>query len=120
MFVNFSNHPSSLWGKEQLEASREFGEIVDVPFPLIDASLDEDEITIMAAKYLERIMASGPDCVMCQGEFTLAYQVIRGLREKGVKVVAACSERKSEEKRLEDGTTQRLTVFKFVKYRFYM
>ena len=32
MFINFSNHPSEAWGKAQLNAAMEYGEVIDIPF----------------------------------------------------------------------------------------
>lgn len=42
---------------------------------------------------MKQILALYPRAVLCQGEFCLAYQVITKLRKKGIKVLAACSER---------------------------
>ena len=33
MFVNFSNHPSSLWSENQRKEAEKYGEIVDLKFP---------------------------------------------------------------------------------------
>lgn len=119
MLVNFSNHPSEHWGKEQLNASKIYGEIVDVPFPLVSASANEAEIDRLSKEYLEKILSMNPECVMCQGEFTLSFRIVNGLMEKGIKVVAACSERKVLEINSGDGIVERKSVYKFARYRFY-
>lgn len=118
MFVNFTNHPSSRWGKEQLEASAPYGEIIDIPFPQIDPEASAEEITEKAERYAELILSRKPDFVLCQGEFCMAYHVIRLLKEKGIPVGAACSERRVQEKVGAAGT-EKTVLYRFVKYREY-
>lgn len=116
MFVNFTNHPSENWDQNQLDASMAYGEIVDVPFPNVDVTYNEDEVRVLAENAVAEIMALNPTCVLCQGEFNLAYLVISILIEKGIPVVAACTERVVEEHR-EGGIYKKVSQFKFVKYR---
>lgn len=97
MFVNFSNHPIEKWGERQLEAAKHYGEIVDIAFPHVDPECSTEKIKEIAEEYADKIIKSHPDCVLCQGEFCVSYHVISELKKKGIKVVAACSERKSEE-----------------------
>lgn len=44
MFINFSNHPSEAWGKTQLNAAMEYGEVIDIPFPAVNLYSNEEEI----------------------------------------------------------------------------
>ena len=44
MFINFSNHPSRAWGKTQLNAAMEYGEVIDIPFPAVNPYSNEEEI----------------------------------------------------------------------------
>lgn len=118
MFVNFTNHPSSCWGKEQLKASASYGEIVDVPFPQVDPSASSEEIVEKAKKYADLILHQKPDFVLCQGEFCMVYHVIKLLKEKGISVGAACSERKVQERVGETGT-EKTVFYQFVQYREY-
>jgi hypothetical protein len=117
--INFTNHPSDLWGEKQKSEALKYGEIIDIPFPKIDAGLDEEEIKNMAFEYLKKIYVLKPKAVICQGEFTLVYAVVTALREKGVKVLSACSERKVKETIMDDGTVQKTAIFDFVKFREY-
>ena len=55
---------------------------------------------------------------MCQGEFGLTYQLVSLLKEKGIQVVYSCSERKTVEKKTENGTIK-ASEFCFVKFREY-
>ena len=118
-FVNFSNHSSKYWSKNQIEAARAWGEIVDIPFPNVEADCTEEEIRYIAESTIQEIMKYQPQAVLCQGEFTLSYAVIRCLRQMGIMVCAACSKRIAEEICLEDGISKKESQFEFVRFRKY-
>ena len=119
MFINCSNHKSSDWSKEQLDAARMYGDIVEIPFPAVKADSTMEEIESTAEEICSRIVTLSPTCVMCQGEFTLTYALVKRLLIAGINTVAACAERSVEEKKLEDGSTQKTAVFRFVGFRNY-
>lgn len=119
MFLNFSNHSSEGWGEDELAAARQWGEIRDLPFPNVAPELDEDAVAALARDCVRRILALKPDAVLCQGEMTLCFRVTQGLLDAGVPVVAACSERIVTERQLEDGGYQKLSVFRFRRFRAY-
>lgn len=114
MFVNFTNHPSAIWGKKQYDEARIYGEIVDVPFPEVDPTADEDYITSLADTCMKEILKHHPTAVLCQGEFCLAYQVIGRCKTLGIPVLAACSERC-----VEEIGNQKTVTFSFVRFRRY-
>ena len=118
IFVNFSNHPSDMWSKEQLEAAKEYGRVVDIPFPAVEGAASTEDVIEQAGPYIEQIVALTPKAVMCQGEFTLAVYVISSLIKRGIPVVAACSERNviNEER---DGELKKTVIFRFIKFREY-
>ncbi len=118
MFINLSNHASECWPQEQREAAGQWGEVVDYPFPAVPADMDGTQVSEMAEKIVDEIMAMAPHIVMCQGEFTLSYAIIRALRARGVTVVAACSERRVKET-LVDGKYEKRAGFEFVRFREY-
>ena len=120
VFVNFSNHSSDKWSEEQLNAAEALvaGKVVDVLFPSVDATKDEDYIERTAVKYVEKICSYVPDVVMCQGEFGLTYMVVKLLKEKNICVVYSCSKRITVEKRIGDETVK-ISKFKFIKFRKY-
>ena len=97
MFVNFSNHPSSLWSENQRKEAEKYGEIVDLKFPSVNPDDSRDNLIRLAECYIQQILKFKPQCVMCQGEMGLVYHVVRKLKEEDVKVVAACSHRMVEE-----------------------
>ena len=77
-----------------------------------------EEVHELARVCAEKIMEMKPECVLCQGEFCLSYQVIQKLKKAGIKVVAACSERKTEEKKIGNDT-RKVSYFIFVQFREY-
>ena len=113
-FVNFTNHPSDKWEAEQRQSALEYGEIVDLPFPAVEAEADEAVINDMAASYVEKILKLQPCVVLCQGEFCLVFQVTTMLKAQGVTVLAACGKREVK----EYGNKKEVT-FKFVRFRKY-
>lgn len=119
MFINLSNHPAVLWDDNQLNHAKRWGEIVDYKFPTVDAQASSAEVANMAAAIVSDILKMKPDVVMCQGEFTLSNRVVQMLLANGVKVVAACTERESEEYVDEDGTVRKISKFRFVQFREY-
>mgnify|MGYP006924884498 FL=1 len=118
-FINLSNHPSSGWGEEQKQAAKQWGTIIDYPFPEVDAQSSTQNIKELAGTIVISVLKKNPSAIMCQGEMTLTYQLVKLFKEKGLTVLAACSERKISETILPDGTYQKKAVFQFVKFREY-
>ncbi len=122
MFINFSNHPKAKWSQAQLDGTIQFGEIIDIPFPTVEATADEEKIRLLAEQYVGKIssIAKQDDVIMVQGEFSLTYAVITRLNALGYKVVTACSERIVTEWKDETGETIKEARFKFKRYREYV
>ena len=118
MFVNFSNHPSDKWSDDQKKAAEEYGEIVDSAFPEVEPTMHTEEVQELADECAQKILTLEPDFVLCQGEFCLAFAVTEILKERGVRVGAACSRRVCEEY-VEDGVTKKVNTFRFVQFREY-
>lgn len=119
LFINCSNHSSANWSRKQKEAAGMYGCIKDFSFPEVDPAWSREEIYACAERLCQKILAQNPEAVMCQGEFTLTYAVVKRLKKENVKVVAACSRRQSEEAVREDGSLEKRTVFQFVRFREY-
>lgn len=119
MFINFTNHNSSNWGEEQINAAKEFGEILDIPFPNVNPYWDEENITAIADEAVTKILEEKPSVVLCQGEMNLVFSVVQKLKENNITVVSATTERKTEEISEPDGSITKKSVFKFVKFRKY-
>ena len=120
MFINFSNHPFARWSEEQKAAAVAMGgEVVDMAFPAVPSTATTAEVEAMADKAVADIAAMKPAAVLCQGEMTLAFAVVTRLKELGIPVVAACSDRKTVERQLPDGTSEKTAVFQFAQFRAY-
>lgn len=120
MFINLSNHPSVKWDIKQLEAAMELtsdNQIKDIPFPAVPATATTADILTIADGLHHTVMENKPEAIMIAGEFTLAYTMIELCLSAGIKVVAACSERRTHEVVNEDGTTTKITVFQFIQFR---
>lgn len=118
VFINHSNHLSANWSQAQREAALAYGSIVDVPFPELQANYSEQKISEVIQRYLSEILAMAPVAVLCQGEFTYTYGLVRLLKEHGITVLAACSERSSREETQGD-VSRKVSYFKFVRFREY-
>ena len=114
IFINFSNHPSNRWEEKQKKASEQYGRIEDIPFPMVSAQASKEEVSILARDYYNKIMEYHPAAVMCQGEFTLCFQLVELFKQAGIPVLAACSRRQVVEM---DG--KKIVEFKFSQYREY-
>lgn len=120
MFINFSNHPSEWWDENQKKAALKWNEIVNVPFPTVKPDADETEIASVAEDMVDVILSYNPDVVMCQGEFTLCFAVVKLLKERGILTVAACAERNVREIVDSAGNCKKETVFRFERFREYL
>ena len=116
MFINLTNHPSSGWGKEQLEAALKFGEVVDLSFPNIEPSFTFEEIQDLADSVVAGILKFGEKPVVhVMGEMTFTYAVVFRLKALGIKCVASTTERNTVI--TPDG--EKVSLFKFVQFRYY-
>lgn len=120
VFLNFSNHPSGTWSAAQRSAVTEqfHAQIIDVPFPQVDAAADGAEIAALARSCAEALCSYAPAAVMCQGEYGLTYAVVQMLKEAGIRCVYSCSERRTSEQQTAQGTVK-ISEFRFVRFREY-
>lgn len=120
IFVNYSNHPMELWNEKQLLKAREMGDsLVDIPFPKVSPTMCHEEILMFAESEVKRIkeVATNFDntTVHIMGEHTLVYNVIRLLKQEGIKCVASTTERVTEI--LPSG--EKISKFNFITFREY-
>ena len=118
MFINHTNHLSQYWSDTQLDAGRQYGVIMDMPFPRIDPMASSADISQLAQEYAARIIALHPTAVICQGEFIYCHALVERLLAVGITVVAATSERVVEES-YGDGVNEKIVNFQFVQFREY-
>lgn len=119
MFVNVSNHPSSLWLKNQRKSAMEYGEIVDVAFPAIYKEYNSSKYDELVEEFLEKILILQPEAVMVQGEFIFTYRLVKALKERGLKVLSSRSERVSKEFKDENNVIHKHSIFEFVGFQEY-
>lgn len=119
IFINHTNHPAAHWNSEQIAAARIYGEVIDIAFPAVSASATAQEVRELVQNNLKKILKLEPAVVLCQGEFNYTFAMVERLKNIGVKVVAATSERVSVEEILSDGSTRQISTFRFVQFREY-
>ena len=118
MLINLTNHPSARWSDKQKAAADEFGEIVDMSFPQVEASADEQIVNSLAKEYLEKIkkiVGDNPVVVHVMGEMTFTYSLVSLLKAEDIVCVASTSERIVNE--IENGKKE--VVFQFNRFRRY-
>lgn len=119
IFLNHSNHPSEKWSAEQISAAEVHGDIKDFPFPNVPPSFSSYEVQELVQKNLREILKISPAAVLCQGEFNYTFAMVLELKKNNIPVMAATSERVVSAVIQEDGTTQRISNFRFVRFREY-
>lgn len=121
MLINLSNHPSALWSSAQIKATeQEFGKVKDIPFPVIDSSAGREEIILIAEEYLAKCTSlleeykSETNAVHIMGELTFTHNIVKLLKEKGIKCVASTTERNTKV-----SGNKKISEFNFVRFREY-
>lgn len=112
-FFNISNHPSAKWPAPQWTAARALGmEIIDIPFPDVDPSLDDlSELVEKVAAQVLAICPSGWCRGMIAGEPVLTALLVARL-QPGMECFSATTRRLTVEK---DGV--KTSVFQFDHFR---
>ena len=117
IFVNFTNHPFSQWEEFQLKEARKYGEIVDIPFPVIDPKLNILEIKNLAKDYVDKIVNLDAEKIVVHimGEMTFTYCAVNMLQQLGIQCVASTTRRDTII--AEDGS--KISKFHFEQFRPY-
>jgi hypothetical protein len=118
MLINLSNHPSRYWDDRQIEAARCYGEMVDIPFPIVASDANSQELQTLTQDCVQKILSLGEInsiTVHIMGEMTFTFMVVTKLKELGIRCVASTTERKVTYD--SDGVKQ--TEFQFVMFREY-
>ena len=116
MFYNLSNHPHANWGNVQLEAARKWGDIEDVPFPEVNAQLDEQDILRAAQECVKKINMSAGDAIFVAGEYGAVFPIIDELLNQGKTVLSTASDGKTTFRTTDNGTNERIIHFNFLKF----
>lgn len=118
LFINLSNHPSSTWQPAQLAAAKQYGEIIDIDFPAVDALYEPEMVDHLANQHAQDIINRGaPTCITAHvmGEMTLTFRIVELLKAQGIRCVASTTERIVTD--LTDNRKE--TQFSFVQFREY-
>ena len=119
--IAVSNHSPENWSYEQ---SKGWDEIVYIPFPNVDASLDVESVSDMAEEVMgeinSNIVCYKEDVFVCiQGESTLCDMVKIGLINKTIPMAIPTTERVVKETVMLDGSTRKTSEFRFIRWRLY-
>lgn len=116
MLLNLSNHPSSSWPKNQLEAAQQqFGSVTDLAHPEIDPFADTDTVLLQVENVYLQIRKLDPDAVHLMGEHTFCHALIRKLQQAGYPVY--CSTTQRSVTKISETEVRR--SFEFVRFREY-
>ncbi len=115
VMINLSNHPTENWTDIQKnEALKECEDIIDIPFPQIDPTCSSDMIGELAISYIEKIKTYQPCIVHIMGEMTFTYNIVKNLKEVGIKCIASTTDRLSD-----INNDVKTSIFKFIGFREY-
>ena len=117
MFINLTNHPSEKWSEEQLNAAHRYGEIVDMPFPLIEPTFTKEDVMFLVKKCVDTIMGimNGDIVVHVMGEMTFTHNLVNAMKELGITCFASTTERNT----IMTADGKKISEFKFVQFREY-
>lgn len=118
MLINLSNHPSSNWSGDQLDAAKKYGEIVDMQFPNISPDASSDQIAVLVNEYFEKIQQMGSNLnvvIHLMGEMTFTFLLLKCLQNAGYKCIASTTQRIVE----DIDANEKKVLFKFCQFREY-
>ncbi len=118
MLLNLSNHPSSAWSVEQMNATVEqFEQVVDMPFPNIDPHATSEEVEQLAYQYARTLHSQyihGLTSLHIMGEMTFTYALLKALKNS-----FDCYASTTERTAFEEADGCKTVQFKFVQFRSY-
>lgn len=118
LLINLTNHPYAQWDDEQKQAAQAYGEVRDLPFPRIDSTASEEEVTVLVNSFYEKIRALGRQDVTTihiMGEFSFTFALLKKLQAAGYTCVASTTERIVR----EIGDNKKEVSFQFKRFRRY-
>lgn len=123
LFINLSNHPTSMWKEAQLKAAKELGKILDFWFPDVDPTCTPEQVERMAEEQMGKLTDAAKEegaipsstHVHIMGEMTLTLALIGKLKKAGFDCIASTSKRNVYYN--EKG--EKVVEFNFVQFRRY-
>jgi hypothetical protein len=123
MLINLSNHPSHLWPENQINLAKQlFGNIIDIPFPDVSPTGDEEYIEQLSNQYFQKILdiknqyPNETLTVHIMGELTFCFSLIKKLQQHNIFCVASTTQRIAE----ITPDNKKISKFNFVKFRKYL
>lgn len=129
MLLNLSNHPAAKWSAAQIQAAEKaFGDLRDVPFPVIAPNADLNAIIALAQEYVQKCrnqfdhrqnpassIKDHQSAIHVMGEMTFVYQFVKRATAAGLRCLASTTERRAVDH--PDGS--KTSEFRFVRFRDY-
>ena len=124
LFINLSNHPSSSWDAQQINAALEIvdnGPIIDMQFPNVDPNMTSNDVIDLADNYFSKILnlirEYEADYIVfhIMGEMTFTFNLVKLLNENGYHCYASTTKRTV----IEDKNGIKTSKFEFVQFREY-
>ena len=119
IFINLTTHISTSWSEKQKDAAKLLGEIVDMPFPQIEESADENYISMLADEYLQKILHIAKNTrvtIHLMGEQTFVYALLKRLRKNDIECVASTTKRIVT---TDSSGQKKEVIFQFERFRKY-
>lgn len=118
ILINFTNHPYEDWSTEQKQAAVSFGNVIDLPFPMISPEASSDEIRSLTNEYVHKIEEISENKIVTvhvMGEMNFVFSIVTILKAKGYRCIASTTDRDVQIN--EDGI--KTAIFKFHQFRDY-
>jgi hypothetical protein len=118
ILINLTNHPYEDWSTEQKQAAVSFGNVIDLPFPMISPEASSDEIKSLTNEYvhkIEEISENKIATVHVMGEMNFVFSIVTILKANGYRCIASTTDRDVQTN--EDGI--KTAIFKFHQFRDY-
>lgn len=124
LFINYSNHPTSKWSEEQLNAAKEMADrVVDESFPQINPEATEFDVIDLAKSEINRLFQtySGYDefVIHIAGEMTFTAYFVSQIN-KWWAADAICITSTTKRDVVENSDGSKTVKFGFVRFRQYL
>lgn len=94
LLLNFSNKHTSTWSNSQLKlAKKQFGELVDLDFPIIEPTMSKEDVQMIATASIEQIFILNPKAVHILGEGSFTVVIVQLLMSFGIPCVESTFEK---------------------------
>ncbi len=121
MLINLTNHPYAKWSEKQKEvAIKDYGDIIDLPFPSIPPEWSEGEVANLVETYFAKIQEFAAQynsiAVHLMGEMNFCFALVSKLCCAGITCVASTTKRIVN--LMESG--EKVVAFDFIQFREYI